>query len=344
MDAPPTLPANARLTVDTAALVANWRAFAEASGSAACGAAVKADGYGLGAADVARALVAAGCRDLFVAHWHEAAALGRQPDGVHVAVLHGVMPHEIDIALGSPAIPVLVTAAQVKAWQATGRPCDIMVDTGINRLGLSIAEARSGLLDGLAIATLHSHLACAEAAASPANERQRTAFADLAAAIPAQRYALANSAGVALGAGYHFGLTRPGIGLYGGRPGMAQVAHLSARIIQLRDVPAGASIGYGATFTASRPMRVAVVALGYADGYPRSLSNKGRASVEGIACPQVGRISMDLTAFDISAAPSLAEGDWLDVDFDLIRTAAATGGSEYELLTGLGARYARFYR
>lgn len=344
MDALPPLLENARLTVDTAVLVANWRAFARASGSAACGAAVKADGYGLGATDVARALVAAGCRDLFVAHWHEAMALGPQPDGVRVAVLHGVMSHEIDAALASSALPVLVTAPQVQAWRATGRPCDIMVDTGMNRLGISIAEARSGLLDGLAIATVHSHLACAEDAASPTNERQRAAFAELAAALPAQRYALANSAGVALGAGYHFGLTRPGIGLYGGRPGMAQVAHPSARIIQLRTVPVGESIGYGATFTASRPMRVAVVALGYADGYPRSLSNQGGASIDGIACPQVGRISMDLTAFDVSAAPALAEGDWLDVDFDLARTAAATGRSEYELLTGLGARYARIYR
>ncbi len=345
MDSPP---AHARLTVDTAALVANWRAFAAAGGAAACGAAVKADGYGLGANSVTRALVAAGCRDLFVAHWHEVAALGPQPDGVRVAVLHGVMPGDMASALASAAVPVLVTPGQVQAWRTTGRPCDVMVDTGLNRLGLSIAEACSGLLEGLAIDTLHSHLACAEDRAHPANERQRAAFADLAATIPARRFALANSGGIGLGAGYHFDLTRPGIGLYGGGAApdggaLRPVAGLAAQIIQLREVPAGASIGYGATFTAAAALRVAVVALGYADGYPRSLSNRGSARVGGVACPLVGRVSMDLTVFDVSAAAGLAEGDWLAVDFDLAATAAASGRSEYELLTGLGARYARVY-
>jgi alanine racemase len=345
MDAPP---AHARLTVDTAALAANWQAFARAGGAAACGAAVKADGYGLGARGVAAALVAQGCRDLFVAHWHEVAALGPLPEGVRVAVLHGVMPGDMATALASPAVPVLVTSAQVQTWRATGRACDVMVDTGLNRLGLSVAEVRSGLLDGLAIDTLHSHLACAEDRTHPANEIQRAAFAALAATIPARRFALANSAGIGLGNGYHFGLTRPGIGLYGGGRGpggapLRPVAGLSAQVIQLRDVPAGASIGYGATFTAPAAIRVAVVALGYADGYARGLSNRGAARVGDQGCPQVGRISMDLTVFDVSGVAGLAEGDWLEVDFDLATSAAASGRSEYELLTGLGARYARVY-
>ncbi|PZN92659.1 MAG: alanine racemase [Alphaproteobacteria bacterium] len=345
-DAP--APDASRLTVDTAALVANWRRFARAGSGAACGAAVKADGYGLGARRIAAALVAAGCRDLFVAHWHEVAALGPLPEGVRVAVLHGVMPGDMAKALAAPAVPVLVTAAQVQAWKATGRACDIMVDTGLNRLGIGMAEARSGLLDGLDIDTLHSHLACSETPDNPANEAQRIAFTDLAAAIPARRRALANSAGITLGPGWHFDLTRPGIGLYGGGASpdaapLAAVAGIAARIIQLRDVPAGASIGYGATYTAATPLRVAVVALGYADGYARSLSNRGRALVAGVACPVVGRVSMDLTIIDVSAAPDLAEGDWLSMDFDLGATAAASGRSEYELLTGLGARYARVY-
>ncbi|WP_426167286.1 alanine racemase [Sandarakinorhabdus sp. DWP1-3-1] len=346
---PDTLaPDASRLTVDTAALVANWRRFARAGAAAACGAAVKADGYGLGARPIAAALVAAGCRDLLVAHWHEVAALGPQPDGVRVAVLHGVMPGDMARALASPAVPVLVTAGQVQAWKVTGRPCDVMVDTGLNRLGIDIAEARSGLLDGLAIDTLHSHLACSETPASPANEAQRAAFADIAAVVPARRRALANSAGIGLGPGWHFDLTRPGIGLYGGGASpdahpLAPVAGIATRIIQLRDVPAGASIGYGATYTAAGPLRVAVVALGYADGYPRSLSDRGRALVDGVPCPVVGRISMDLTIIDVSAAPDLAEGDWLTMDFDLAGSAAASGRSEYELLTGLGARYARVH-
>ena len=345
-------PLNARLTVDTAALVANWRLFASASGPADCGAAVKADGYGLGARPVADALVAAGCRDLFVAHWHEVAALAGLSASVRVAVLHGVGPAEMPVALAAAAVPVLVTAAQVAAWKPSGRPCDVMVDTGLNRLGLSPAEALSGLLEGLQLDTLHSHLACADTTAHPLNERQRALFADLAVRIPARRHALANSGGIGLGAGYHFGLTRPGIGLYGGGPApagarLARVAGLSARILQLRDVAPGQTIGYGATFTAVRPTRLAVVALGYADGYPRSMSNRGAALVGELRCPGVGRVSMDLAAFDVTDVvdpAALVENAFLDIDFDLTATAAASGRTEYELLTGLGARYARIYQ
>jgi alanine racemase len=344
-------PPNAHLIVDTAALAANWRVFANASGGADCGAAIKADGYGLGARAVADTLVAAGCRDLFVAHWHEVAALESLPANVRIRVLHGVGPAEMPAALASRAVPVLVTAAQVAAWKPSRRPCDVMVDTGMNRLGLSPAEALSGLLDGLALETLHSHLACAETPGHSLNESQRAAFADLAARIPAKRYALANSAGLTLGDGYRFSLSRPGIGLYGGGAAPAgarllPVAGIAARILQCRDVAAGATIGYGATFTATRPMRIAIVALGYADGYPRSLSNAGTALADDTVCPGVGRISMDLAAFDVTDAdPRLvAEDSFLTIDFDLARTAAESGRTEYELLTGLGARYARIYR
>ena len=337
-------PFNARLTIDTAALVANWRRFAKAGGTAACGAAIKADGYGVGARVSAQALVAAGCRDLFVAHWHEVGAL----TGIdaRIAVLHGAGADEMATALASPAVPVLVTPAQVAAWKPTGRPCDVMVDTGLNRLGLAPEEALSGLLDELHLDTLHSHLACAEIPGHPRNELQRARFADLAARVPARRHALANSGGIGLGPGYHFALTRPGIGLFGGGLApdggrLAPVVALSARSLQLRTVVAGDPIGYGATFTAPRDLRIAVVALGYADGYVRSLSNTGAAFAGGARCPAVGRVSMDMAAFDVSGAPSLSEGDFLDIDFDLAATAAASGRSEYELLTGLGARYAR---
>lgn len=346
----PVPPPNTELIVDTAAIVANWRAFAAAAPAAACGAAVKADGYGLGAGPVAAALVAAGCRDLFVAHWHEVAALGPLPDGVRVATLHGVAAAEMDHAVASHAVPVLVTPAQVQAWRQTGRPCDVMVDTGLNRLGIAPADALSGLLDGLPIHTLHSHLACAELPGNPLNRRQRDGFAALSARIPAQRYALANSGGIGMGPDYHFDLTRPGIGLFGGgaAPGsepLLPVARLAARILQLRDIAAGESIGYGATFTTQRATRLAVVALGYADGYVRSLSNTGAALAGVVRCPAAGRVSMDLASFDVTDAgdAGLAEGGWLEIDFDLTATAAASGRTEYELLTGLGTRFARRY-
>lgn len=345
----PAPPPSACLIVDTAALAANWRAFAAASGGAETGAAIKADGYGLGAAEVMAALVAAGAREFFVAHWAEVAPLGPPPAGVRVAVLHGVTTGDMAAALASPARPVLVTAVQVAAWKPSGRRCDVMVDTGMNRLGLTPAEAVSGLLDGLNLDTLHSHLACTETPDHPLNAAQLADFTALTARIPAARYALANSGGVGLGPDYCFGLTRPGVGLFGGgaAPGaapLAQVARISAPILQVRDVPVGASVGYAATFVAQRPMRVAVSALGYADGYPRSASGAGLGFVGGIACPLIGRVSMDLTTFDVTDAPGCAEGGWIEVDFDLAATAAASGRTEYELLTGLGRRYARSYR
>jgi alanine racemase len=339
----------ARLIVDTAALVANWRIFAAASGQAETGAAIKANGYGLGSREVLAALAAAGCREAFVAHWSEVADLGQLPGGVRIAVLHGVAPADIAVAATLPARPVLISPSQVAAWRETGLPCDIMVDTGINRLGLSPKDALSGLLDGVAIDTLHSHLACAEEPDHPLNALQCARFAEIAARIPAGRYALANSGGIGLGSHYLFDLTRPGIGLYGGGTGpggraLMPVASIAAPILQLRDVPAGDSVGYGATFVAARPTRVAVAPLGYADGYPRSASGRGSGRLAGVPCPLIGRVSMDMACFDVTDAPSAAEGDLIEVDFDLTRLAAASGRSQYELLTGLGARYARVYR
>lgn len=343
------LSTTATLLVDTAAIVANWRVFATASGAADTGAAIKADGYGLGARQVLAALAAAGCRDAYVAHWDEVAALGLPPAGVRIGVLHGVAPADIAAVLALPARPVLVSPAQVMAWRTTGRPCDVMIDTGINRLGLTAEDAVSGLLDGLAIYTLHSHLACAEEPGHPLNAHQCALFTELAARIPARRYALANSGGIGLGPEFRFGHTRPGIGLYGGGAGpygaaLSPVLAIAAPILQVRDVPAGASVGYGATFVAARPIRVAIAAIGYADGYPRSASNVGAGRIAGLPCPVIGRISMDMTCFDVTDAPAAIEGALLEIDFDLTRLAATAGRSQYELLTGLGARYARAYR
>ena len=340
-----TAPAPLRLDLDSDALVHNWRWLAAQSGRAACGAAVKADGYGLGARGVVDRLAAAGCRDFFVATWAEAAALGKLPEGASLSVLHGVREEDMPDALAGAARPVLNTAQQVMRWKAAGGgPCDVMVDTGMNRLGLSPEQARSGLLDGLAIDTLMSHLACADEPESPMNEGQLFIFRGLKGAIPARRYSLANSAGICLGQRFAFGLTRPGLALYGGiARGEAEghirpVVRIEAEVLQLRDVPKGATVGYGATFSAPSRMRIAILNLGYADGYLRAFAGHGFVRAGDRCFPVLGRVTMDMIAVE---APDVDEGDWLTVDYDLPRASAATGLSQYELLTGLGDRYQR---
>jgi len=335
-----------RMTLDGDALVANWRWLANRSGAADCGAAIKADGYGLGASKVAARLAAAGARDFFVATWMEAEALGPLPDGAALAVLHGVRAEDMGAAVTLPARPVLNSAEQVARWKAAGtRPCDVMVDTGMNRLGLTVAEAMGGLLDGLAVDTLHSHLACADEPGHPLNERQREAFTALAQAVPAQRYSLANSAGIMLGQAYGYDLVRPGLALYGGKPvaGMEpirQVATLSAQVLQCRHVSAGETVGYGATFTAPDDRAIAILNIGYADGYFRAFAGGGAAFAGDRRCPLLGRVSMDLVAVDVTDA-AVSAGDWLTIDHDLPTAARDTGLSQYELLTGLGRRFER---
>jgi alanine racemase len=334
------LSAAARLRLDGDALVANWRWLKGQSGGAACGAAVKADGYGLGAREVVARLAKAGCRDFFVATWDEAVALGELPEGCALSVLHGVRKEDMAVAVTMNARPVLNTAAQVQLWRQTGRPCDVMIDTGMNRLGLSAG----GDLSGLHVETLMSHLACADED-SPMNAEQLAAFK--AVDVPAKRRSLANSAGICLGTDYAFDLTRPGLALYGGIPRaeavgtIRQVAHIEAQVIQRRAVQAGESVGYGATFVAERDTEVAILNLGYADGYRRALSGLGSAG-EG-RFPLLGRVSMDLIAVDISADASVGEGDWMTVDYNLPEISAATGISQYELLTGLGRRFERVW-
>ncbi len=337
-----------RLALDGDALAANWRWLARQSGVAACGAAIKADGYGLGARAVAERLAATGCRDFFVATWDEAERLGLLPESCALSVLHGVREADMAAALRIPGRPVLNSAEQVARWKAAapGRPCDLMVDTGMNRLGLTPEEAASGLLDGLVIETMMSHLACADEPGHLLNARQLGLFRDLKATISARRYSLANSAGICLGADFGFDLTRPGLALYGGVPHPAaqgairQVARPEAELIQLRTVRAGDTVGYGATWQAARDTRLAILNLGYADGYLRVMAGVGAARAGDIVCPLVGRVSMDLVAVDVSYA-DVAEGDWLSIDYDLPSIAAATGLSQYELLTGMGSRYQR---
>lgn len=334
-----------RLRRDAGALVANWRALAQLSRTAACGAAIKADGYGLGAAWVAERLAAAGCRDFFVATWAEAAALASL--GLpSLAVFHGVRDEDMELASSGIATPVLNTAAQAARWRiAGGGACHVMLDTGMNRLGLGEEELAAGALDGLAIDTLMSHLASADEA-SPQNNDQRGRFIAMAEKIAARRLSLANSAGIALGSDYAFDLTRPGLALYGGVPRaelagtIVQVARPEAQVLQRRTVRAGEAVGYNATWTTPADTEVAILNYGYADGYFRGFSGRGAALLGDVALPLLGRVSMDLIAIDVTGH-DIAEGDWLAIDFDLPRAAAQSGMSQYELLTGLGRRFER---
>lgn len=336
-----------RLRLDGHALGSNWRALDRLSGRAACGAAVKADGYGLGAAEVASRLAAAGCRDFFVSNWGEAESLASL--GLSVSVFHGIRADDIEAARAGFARPVLNTPGQIVRWRTSGGGlCDVMVDTGMNRLGVDPADVADGLLVGLEINTLMSHLLGAEEPGT-VNDRQRRTFATLAGQTSARRMSLANSAGIALGSAYHFDLTRPGLALYGGVPhpdmagALSPVVRLEAQIIQRRRVARGDTVGYNATWTAPTETEIAVLNIGYADGYPRALSNLGSARWRGITLPVVGRVSMDVTALDCTKASTLEEGDWVSVDFRLPEAAEATGLSQYELLTGLGNRFERIW-
>ncbi len=338
-----------RLRLDGDALVANWRWLARMSGGAACGAAIKADGYGLGAAEVMVRLARVGCRDFFVSNWAEAALLEPLLDeGVSLSVLHGVRAEDMERALMSRARPVLSTQAQIARWrEAGGGACDVMVDTGMNRLGLDWRGDVAAMTAHLSVETLLSHLASADED-TPLNALQHDRFAALTS-VPAQRYSLANSAGICLGGDYAFGLTRPGLALYGGVPRaeaagqIAQVVFPQAQVLQRRRVIASDTIGYNATYTATADLEVAILNLGYADGYLRGFSDRGAVLLNGARLPVVGRVSMDLIAVDVRTHPDVAEGDWLTIDYALGDAARASGLSQYELLTGLGARFDRLW-
>ncbi len=337
-----------RLTIDHSAIQSNWRWLAERAGVPA-GAAIKADGYGLGARETAEALIDVGCRDFFVSTWAEADALGNLPESVSLVVLHGVGSDDTQAPLRLPARPCLNTVEQVARWKqiAPERPCDVMIDTGMNRLGLRPTEI--GALDGLLIDTLHSHLACADED-TPMNEMQLERFRAVASAVPATRYSLANSAGIGLGRDYSFDLVRPGISIYGGiqqtvfEGGIRQVARPEAQIVQRRTIPEGETCGYGGTFVAREDTEAAILNIGYADGYLRGFSSHGSAFAGEYALPVLGRVSMDLIAVGVDAQPGLKEGDWVEIDYDLPSASKQSGLSQYELLTTLGSRFERVWR
>lgn len=358
--------AGAWLTVDLAALRDNYRRLRQRLDGVACAAVVKADAYGLGAARVAPALAGEGCRQFFVAHLDEALAL--RPllgESCEIFVLNG-LPLGAEAEAGAAGVvPVLNSLAQLDAWAALARrqervlPAVIQVDSGMSRLGLSPAElARLGeapqRLAGLDLRLVMSHLACADEPAHPANAAQRASFTASRRLLPAAPASLANSSGIFLGPEFHFDLARPGVALYGGNPlpgaanPMRPVVRLEAKVIQVRELPAGAAVGYGYSYRAAAPMRVATISLGYADGWQRSLSNAGQAYFGEVALPLVGRVSMDSVTLDVSALPEAALPPGAVVELlgerqSVDAVAAAAGTIGYEILTSLGHRYHRRY-
>ncbi|MCC7275728.1 MAG: alanine racemase [Alphaproteobacteria bacterium] len=358
--------AGAILTIDLAAVAANYAILRERLGGVECAAVVKADAYGLGAAVVAPALARAGARWFFVAHLDEAVALRAVlPAAARIAVLNGLWPGLEATFREHDLLPVLNDLAQVELWAARGRaegaalPAIVQVDTGMSRLGLPPTElaalaADPGRTAGLDVRLVMSHLACADEPAHPLNSRQLGRFRAARRAFPEVPASLAASSGIFLGRDYHFDLGRPGVALYGVNPTpgdvnpMRPVVRLEARILQVRRIDPGDSVGYGAAHRAGRPTKVATVPIGYADGYLRSASLRGAFLVAGRPAPVLGRISMDLITLDVTDVPdaaaqpgafAVAIGDARTID----AVAADAGTIGYEILTGLGARYRRVY-
>lgn len=265
-----------------------------------------------------------------------------------ISVLHGPLSDaDVAFAKACGVKPVINSLEQARRWLAAdGGACDLMVDTGINRLGLPMVQMGEECLGKLDVDLLLSHLVSSEED-TDLNRLQCERWQQACATVAHRRSSLANSGGIALGSPFHGNLTRPGIALYGGVPraemadAIRQVVRPQAAILQVRDIATGETVGYNGTFTAPKPMRVGTIALGYADGYLRCWSNKGTFRLDGQALRVLGRISMDMSVIDLSNAPSAVEGDWVTADYALPEAAVATGLSQYELLTVLGRRFAR---
>jgi alanine racemase len=334
----------ARLKVDYAAIVENWRFFRKAAPSAAVSAVVKADGYGLGAVNAARALAQAGARVFFTATSAEALAVRKAiGDGPQVFVLNGVTADDAGMLSGAKLMPVLNSIAQIQLWNARG-PAALHIDTGMNRLGIGPEELAQSMvaLKGTTLALVMSHLACASDVKHEKNAVQLKRFVDAATLFPKAPLSLASTGGILIGPDYHFDLVRPGIGLYGhggldtDNPQLSVAATIEAPILQVRDVEPGETFGYGATFTAKKEMRTATVALGYADGYLRSLSGRGYGFFAGAKRPLLGRVSMDLVILDVTGCADAQAGamvEFLGANAPLEEIATLCGTLPYEVLT-----------
>ncbi len=345
--------ARTRLCIDLAALADNYLWLKEKSRPALCAAAVKSNAYGLGMAPVVQRLTHVGCTHFFVATLSEGVALRQMNNAAVIFILDGLLsPADIDVFKINGLIPVLNSAEQITHWRAWNGPCSIMVDTGINRLGLSFTEAALEKYTELNCIYLMSHLASADTTSSALNEIQRARFDALSISAFSTPKSFANSAGILLGPRYHYDMVRPGIALYGGAAGpdgsenVRLVVTASAQVLQIRTINTGESVGYNATWTASRQTRVATLGVGYADGYGRGFSNTGRVWLGESYCPVIGRISMDLTTIDITDVAAVTVGDYAEIlgaHVPLLSASVASGLSQYELLTGLGQRYERCY-
>lgn len=358
--------ATTTLEVDLDALAANYRLLAAQAPAAQCGAVVKGDGYGLGAGPVARTLRNAGCETFFVAHLDEGIALRKELTSAdpapEIVILNGLMPGEDPVFRDHNLMPALNDLGQIEQWarycrEHDPRPAIVHLDTGMSRLGLPLDEQETLMDDhdrlrGFPLRCVMSHLACADTPDHPLNRQQQREFAAALKRMPKAPASLSASSGIFLGPDWHFDILRPGVALYGvapteGKPNpMTQVVGLYGKIIQIRRVDAPRTVGYGATHQFSGPALVATVAVGYADGYLRSLSGRATAYVGDVAVPLVGRVSMDLVTFDISEIPSAKPGDRVEligphITIDAVAQAAGTIG--YEILTGLGSRYRRHY-
>ena len=358
------------LTIDLDALVANWRKLEKTAVPAECSGVIKANAYGCGTEPVAQALAKAGCKTFFVATLDEAAAVRAVVPSVAVYVLGGFIQNTGDAYARIDARPVIGDLNELAEWDVFCRRTGwaggvaIHIDTGMQRLGLTVAEAQ-GLIPRInagdhGISLVMSHLACAESLNHPMNARQLAAFRQIASAFSGVPGSLSNSSGIFLGSPFQFDMVRPGAALYGVNPTpeadnpMLPVVDLKARIVQIRDVERGESVGYGGNWTARRPTRLAIVSAGYADGYFRAgSSNDGTRGAEvmvaGKRCPVAGRISMDLLAVDVTDLEKNAVrrghmatliGEGITVD----ELAHHFGTIGYEVLTSLGARYARIYK
>jgi alanine racemase len=353
------------LTIDLGAIVANYRALQARLGPVSCSAVVKADAYGLGLREVAPALAAAGCRTFFVAHLEEGVALRAHLPSPEIFVLNGPVEGDERVFEAHDLAPVLNSPDQVDRWaslcRARGsRPAALHIDTGMSRLGLSEDEldrlaAEPGRLGGIDCRFVMSHLACAEEPQHPMNARQLSLFNAARARLPAMRACFANSSGIFLGPPYHFDMARPGVALYGANPTpdrenpMRPVVRLEARILQIREIDPPRTVGYGAAHRVDRRTKIATVAIGYADGYLRSLSGRGICHVAGHKVSVIGRVSMDLTTLDVTDVPPAlalpgALAEIVGPNHSVDAVASEAGTIAYEILTSLGSRYRRQYR
>ena len=358
--------ASGHLTIDLGALRDNYLALAAMAPASQTAAVVKADAYGLGADMVSQTLFDAGCRHFFVAHIDEALALRlRLPAQARIFVLNGLQPGNETSCAAMAITPVLNSLEQIAQWAAHAKTLGrklaaaVQIDTGMCRLGLPPKEletltSQPQLLDGIDIAFVMSHLACADEPGHACNAAQLSAMRQATIAFPDVPVCFSNSGGIFLGREYHNHLLRPGIALYGGAPSvdrpnpMKPVVRLDLAVIQTRTVPAGSLVGYGGSFEASGSTRLATIAAGYADGLPRSLSNRGAAWHDGVRLPIAGRVSMDSIILDISALPegTLTQGSFVQMigpEQTLEDIADDAGTIAYEILTGLGRRYRRTY-